>query len=555
MFISYDIRNGVEYAKLCISKRNGKTVSKSYIYLGKVVDKEKFIFFNKDRGLFNYNPVDNSYTSLNSQSNIYAQDKTDKSINLEKKIDDNSKINSIEFQKAKFYNELPKLENSNNENINFIDNFEEGEADKENDFQDTLQEYDNRFEFLNNQHFQNQSKSPYQKVNSSNLQDTNLENYNSNFEQKLETKNFTSGQKENFFQSFEKDKPKREIKNFDIDNVLKNIISYGDVNFIQKIIIENQINDVVDLTNISNKKLLYVFIFHNILGNNSTDLQYWYDHSFVKYLYPNVNCSEESIFEDLENQEENFFNLYQQNVVKKLDTSTVNITNILGDTRLLTNHQGIPLCSLDAKTDLQDILDHLKKNEILTAQFIASMEDLEACNKNINLIANVDSKHELYDVILDSYSANNLEFVKFGEIFYQICKKQIQYEQYDLFTYTFCDIWKQSQKTIQTLSNFLGDMQNIKMTFDNVVVANRDFDSRNMLEIIKMNNPFDNFVFQSKNSVINFISSIIISATSKCLKINFYDAMMRLKNVKCFVDEKNNKHIVEDFDYSKIYSY
>ena len=107
MFISYDIRNGVEYAKLCISKRNGKTVSKSYIYLGKVVDKEKFIFFNKDRGLFNYNPVDNSYTSLNSQSNIFSQDKGPENIvNVtEKKINNANLVNDIEFQRAKFNNE------------------------------------------------------------------------------------------------------------------------------------------------------------------------------------------------------------------------------------------------------------------------------------------------------------------------------------------------------------------------------------------------------------------------------------------------------------------
>lgn len=300
---------------------------------------------------------------------------------------------------------------------------------------------------------------------------------------------------------------------------------------------------------------MYVLIFHNILGNNSTDLQYWYDHSFVKYLYPNVNCSEESIFEDLENQEDKFFNLYQQNVVRKLDTSTVNITNIIGDTRLLINHQGVPLCCLDAKTDLNDIIYFLKKNEIFTSQFIVNMDDLCECEENVKLIANVDVKHELYDIILDSYSANNLEFVKFGEIFYQICRRQIQYEQYNLFTYTFCDILKQSQRTIQTLSNFFGDMQNFKMIFDNVIVSNEDFDNKKMLDIIKMNNPFANFRFQSKSSVINFISSIIISATSKCLKINFYDAMMMLKNVKCFVDEKNNKHVIEDFDYSKIYNY
>ena len=97
MFISYDIRNGVEYAKLCISKRNGKTVSKSYIYLGKVVNKEKFIFFNKDRGLFNYNPVDNSYTSLNSQSNIFSQDKDLENIDIATKNNNETKNDNTEI--------------------------------------------------------------------------------------------------------------------------------------------------------------------------------------------------------------------------------------------------------------------------------------------------------------------------------------------------------------------------------------------------------------------------------------------------------------------------
>ena len=64
MFIAYDIRNGVEYAKLCTSKRNGKQVTKSYIYLGKVIDKGQCIFQNKERGIIMYNLSNDSYVSL-----------------------------------------------------------------------------------------------------------------------------------------------------------------------------------------------------------------------------------------------------------------------------------------------------------------------------------------------------------------------------------------------------------------------------------------------------------------------------------------------------------
>lgn len=568
MFISYDIRNGVEYAKLCISKRNGKTVSKSYIYLGKVVDKEKFIFFNKDRGLFNYNPVDNSYTSLNSQSNIFSQDKGPENIvNVtEKKINNANLVNDIEFQRAKFNNELPKLEdadlnsrsifeNTNNTYENSEDLPIEDDLEIKNDIQNLE---DQRLEFLSNtNNVQNtpQSSLPLveeKKVFNDFKTTANLQNYSQTSSSYSD--NHEKKQKYPVYHQDVEEK-KSNAENLDIDYILKNVIPYGDVNFVQKIIKENQINDVIDLVNVANKNLFFVLIFHNILGNNSSDIKYWYDHSFIKYLYPNVDCSDSTIFEDLENQEKRFFDLYQQNVVKKLDTSTVNITNVLGDKRLLINHEGIPLFCLDAQTSLQDVLVSLKENDISVSQFIVNMEDICEYDENIKLIANVDPKHDLYDVILDSYSANNLEFVKHNGIFYQICKRQLQYEQYNLFTYTFCDILKHSQKTIQTLSNFAGDIQDFKMTFDNVIVSNGDFDCKKMLDIIKMNNPFGDFHFHSQSPVINFISSIVVSAMSKCLKINFYDAMMMLKNVKCFVDKKNNKHIIEDFDLASICNY
>jgi hypothetical protein len=61
MFIAYDMKGGVEYAKLCRSKRIGKTTTKDYINLGRVIDKEKGIFKNRERGVFTYCADDNAY--------------------------------------------------------------------------------------------------------------------------------------------------------------------------------------------------------------------------------------------------------------------------------------------------------------------------------------------------------------------------------------------------------------------------------------------------------------------------------------------------------------
>jgi hypothetical protein len=54
MFIAYDIKNGVEYAKLCTSQRAGARVKKDYKNLGRVLDKNKGIYQNRERGVFTY---------------------------------------------------------------------------------------------------------------------------------------------------------------------------------------------------------------------------------------------------------------------------------------------------------------------------------------------------------------------------------------------------------------------------------------------------------------------------------------------------------------------
>ena len=61
MYIAYDVKNGVEYAKICSSKRSGKTTSKEYVNLGRVLDKERGIYQNRERGVFTYCVEDNTY--------------------------------------------------------------------------------------------------------------------------------------------------------------------------------------------------------------------------------------------------------------------------------------------------------------------------------------------------------------------------------------------------------------------------------------------------------------------------------------------------------------
>jgi hypothetical protein len=61
MHITYDIKKGITYAKACKSKRNGEKVEKEYIYLGRVLDKEKGIYQNQERGVYKYEVGKNAY--------------------------------------------------------------------------------------------------------------------------------------------------------------------------------------------------------------------------------------------------------------------------------------------------------------------------------------------------------------------------------------------------------------------------------------------------------------------------------------------------------------
>jgi hypothetical protein len=63
MYIAYDVKNGVEYAKLYTSKRNGNRTYKEHSNLGKVLDKDRGIYQNRERGIFAYSQETNMYSS------------------------------------------------------------------------------------------------------------------------------------------------------------------------------------------------------------------------------------------------------------------------------------------------------------------------------------------------------------------------------------------------------------------------------------------------------------------------------------------------------------
>ena len=61
MYIGYDIKNGVKYAKICRSYREGGKVKTKQISLGRVIDEKAGIYRNRKRGVFTYDLATNTY--------------------------------------------------------------------------------------------------------------------------------------------------------------------------------------------------------------------------------------------------------------------------------------------------------------------------------------------------------------------------------------------------------------------------------------------------------------------------------------------------------------
>ena len=66
MYIAYDIKNGIEYAKICTGKRIDGKVKTSQKSLGRVIDKEKGIYHNRKRGFFSYDVSTDTYADIDN---------------------------------------------------------------------------------------------------------------------------------------------------------------------------------------------------------------------------------------------------------------------------------------------------------------------------------------------------------------------------------------------------------------------------------------------------------------------------------------------------------
>ncbi len=65
MYIIYSGSAG-QYASAAVSKRDGAKTSITYTYLGTVLDREKGIYHNKERGIFAFDPTTGQYNEVDS---------------------------------------------------------------------------------------------------------------------------------------------------------------------------------------------------------------------------------------------------------------------------------------------------------------------------------------------------------------------------------------------------------------------------------------------------------------------------------------------------------
>ena len=61
MYIIYQNKKGIEYALLAKSVRSNGKVVKKYVNLGRVIDRERGVYQNRERGVFTYNAEKNEY--------------------------------------------------------------------------------------------------------------------------------------------------------------------------------------------------------------------------------------------------------------------------------------------------------------------------------------------------------------------------------------------------------------------------------------------------------------------------------------------------------------
>ena len=97
MSITYQSRNGIEYGKIDgrSYRKNGTVYKEKQIYLGRVIDKDKHVFYNRQKGVFIYDEANDAYLEADDSYSVKLEDDGRKKQKLSLDFGDSFFIDSL----------------------------------------------------------------------------------------------------------------------------------------------------------------------------------------------------------------------------------------------------------------------------------------------------------------------------------------------------------------------------------------------------------------------------------------------------------------------------
>ena len=483
MFIAYDIRNGVEYAKLCVSKRKGKQVTKSYIYLGKVIDKGRCIFQNKERGVFMYNLYSDSYVSLGkyekSNANIH---------------DDNTLVCT----------NTPTQSSLNTKDGNIF--------------------------------CTNTSIQPIGGGNATNTRSssTNTETFSSNTTADVNTSDNSATP-----QSHITLECTSEPYNVDI-------MSYGEVNFINTILRDNHFDEFIRTISKNDGNVLYLNVLCYLINGSCSAIKYWYNHSIVKKMFPIPNNDLSIGYNDVNGRTfyESYLKFIEDRY--KAPYTDLKITSIddSNDSVMLSDaYSDVPLYAgnVERVKDILQNFDNVRSIFVRNIDMLDVVHPLNVNGNEITTISPVPPYTNLYNDIIDKCDLRMARLIEHKKRYFHVCNMTINYRNTLFHAYAYCDILKKAEKDIYTLQqvtemdiNRLNRM--LSRQFDRIVISSNELNTSSVLGQCLSGCKHGTNNMCSDN-IFFLLCSLAKYMTCDCLKhmnISFEHAMTMLSTSKCY---------------------
>ena len=494
MFISYDIRNGIEYAKLCISKRYGKTVSKDYIYLGKVIDKAKFIFQSREKGIFIYNPIDNSYTPL--KENI------DQNLNIT--TDSQSLINKDTVDNINYTNENNDIKSM--ENINEV----------------------NKSNTINDDNIKNIEE---KQISNNDYQDSDINDVHNN-------RDVISKNKMDYDASIIND-----LK-------LENILDYGDVKFIDDIFKQYKLNTLLNFDDIN--KLFIVIIYFSIIYSHLSIkyIQYWYNNSYINRMYSCLNINDvKVVINDLKNVSVENLNrkFYEQNNITYIpDLLIVNDYGIYDNNLIFVT---------DDIKRINNSVKYLLFKDINDYDILENKEKLTDFNCIISIHEDSDIYQLFIDTYIlgtEKVIKCNEKFYKLGFMNVYHNDQQFYVYAFQDILQNSRETIKVIEKSVGISANLLEEA--LQINFEYVFMTTKEISPDKLLELIT-NIDISELDHKSITNchVVDFIRDVINFILKKN-NLVLQEVLFITRNQKCYVNTDDTVKIQErNSEISKIY--